>query len=345
MYPATFDALCAEIASHPVFSSQQPWQEQIPVEKQLLIALQRFGTYGNAGSVKRVAAWAGVAEGTVDLCTRRVMSAILDSDLRSTYIQWPSQAQREVHKQAVEDLTCKEWRDGWCMIDGTLIPLYERPYFYGETFFDRKSNYSLNVQVINTPDRIIIDYATGFVGSRGDAHCYKETLLYSRRNEVLGTREWCWGDAGYPLQEWLVIPYKKPENSDPDNKTFNYHLSRVRIGSEHTIGLLKGRLQSLRQLRVKIKTAKDLAFANFWIHTCIVVHAFCLFHERNQDNEDFLNEGLEAERRLLRRLRKNGTEEELVDGLGDNVEDRTVILARAKQFREKLKLDLLYGRE
>jgi hypothetical protein len=108
MYPATFDALCTAISSHHVFSSRQPWHEQIPVEKQLLIALQRFGTYRNAGCVKRIAAWAGVAEGTVDLCTRRVMCAILDNNLRSTYIQWPSQAQREAHKQAVEDLTCKE---------------------------------------------------------------------------------------------------------------------------------------------------------------------------------------------------------------------------------------------
>jgi hypothetical protein len=242
------------------------------------------------------------------------------------------------------------------MIDGTLIPIFEKPYFYGETFFDRKSNYSLNVQIINTPDRRIIDYATGFVGSRGDAHCYKETLLYAQRNRVLGAREWCWGDAGYPLQEWMVIPYKKPENAEPDNKTFNYHLSRVRIGSEHTIGLLKGRLQSLRQLRLKIKSAKDLEFANFWIHCCIVIHAFCLIHERNFDNRDFLKAGLQVEKDLWGKRSRRGTDAETeednsvddaeIEGPGDeSVDDRTVTLARARLFREKLKMDLLYGRE
>jgi len=34
------------------------------------------------------------------------------------------------------------------MVDGTLVPLYCRPGFFGNTWFDRKSNYSMNVSVI-----------------------------------------------------------------------------------------------------------------------------------------------------------------------------------------------------
>ena len=33
------------------------------------------------------------------------------------------------------------------MVDGTLIPLYVRPHWYGKSYFDRKNDYSLNVQV------------------------------------------------------------------------------------------------------------------------------------------------------------------------------------------------------
>jgi len=33
------------------------------------------------------------------------------------------------------------------MIDGTLVSLYSKPHYFGERFFDRKSNYSVNVQV------------------------------------------------------------------------------------------------------------------------------------------------------------------------------------------------------
>ncbi|KAI5884959.1 uncharacterized protein SCHCODRAFT_01110332, partial [Schizophyllum commune H4-8] len=38
-------------------------------------------------------------------------------------------------------------RDGWLTVDGTLVPLYCRPGHFGNTFYNRKSNYSLNVQV------------------------------------------------------------------------------------------------------------------------------------------------------------------------------------------------------
>lgn len=50
-------------------------------------------------------------------------------------------------KEWVEDKSCPAWRNGWLMVDGTLVPLFRRPGYFGNVFFDRKSNYSLNVQV------------------------------------------------------------------------------------------------------------------------------------------------------------------------------------------------------
>lgn len=47
----------------------------------------------------------------------------------------------------VAEKVIKGWNGGWCMIDGTLVPLYSKPHYFGERFFDCKSNYSVNVQV------------------------------------------------------------------------------------------------------------------------------------------------------------------------------------------------------
>ena len=47
----------------------------------------------------------------------------------------------------VEQVSCAAWRPGYCMVDGTLIPLFEKPGHFGEMFFDRKSNYSLSLMV------------------------------------------------------------------------------------------------------------------------------------------------------------------------------------------------------
>lgn len=104
---------------------------------------------------------------------------------------------------------------------------------------------------------------------------------------MLNQGEWCWGDAGYPMQDWLVILYKKPDKQLCENQQFNYHLSSMCIGSEHTIGLLKEHFQSLKELRIHIKNAQDLQYANLWIHCCIVLHAFCYGYEHNLWDEDF----------------------------------------------------------
>jgi hypothetical protein len=148
MEPETFDLLVSNISNHGAFHNNSvSGQEQMPVDRQLLIALQRLGNYGNGASVRKIAQWAGVATGTVYLCMARVLSAILDSDMRERHVVWPEGEERERHKIRAEEITAvKEWRDGWCMIDGTLVPLYAKPSYYGDRFYDRKSNYSLNVQ-------------------------------------------------------------------------------------------------------------------------------------------------------------------------------------------------------
>lgn len=82
-------------------------------------ALQRFGRYGNSASKDRVAQWAGVGEGTVDKVTKRVIHAVLSSHLRTKHVRWPTGAEREAAKNAVEELSLAVWRNGWAMIDGT----------------------------------------------------------------------------------------------------------------------------------------------------------------------------------------------------------------------------------
>jgi hypothetical protein len=75
------------------------------------------------------------------------MTAILQREFMDEAVSLPTEEQKEEAKEWVESKSCKAWRDGWCMVDGTLVPLYERPFWFGESYFDRKCNYSLNFQV------------------------------------------------------------------------------------------------------------------------------------------------------------------------------------------------------
>ncbi|KAH9912292.1 uncharacterized protein BXZ73DRAFT_27015, partial [Epithele typhae] len=143
--PWTFDRLLESIIHDPVFSNDS-YTPQFPVEQQLAIALFRFGHYGNAAGLSKVARWAGVSKGYVVVACGRVIQALTRPHMRKANIRMPNEQEKEAAKTWVEKHSCRGWRDGWCLVDGTLIPLYSRPHWYGESYFDRKCRYSLNLQ-------------------------------------------------------------------------------------------------------------------------------------------------------------------------------------------------------
>jgi hypothetical protein len=97
----------------------------MPVEEQLAITLYRFGHYGNAASTMKVALWAGVGYGTIKLVTTWVMKAICDQQFCRATMPWSDPAEIEWAKAWVEGHSCPAWRDGWLMVDGTPVPLFQ----------------------------------------------------------------------------------------------------------------------------------------------------------------------------------------------------------------------------
>lgn len=63
-------------------------------------------------------------------------------------------------------------------------------------------------------------------------------------------------------------------------------MSMVRIRSEHAIGFLKGRFQSLKSLRVLILNGKSHKFATYWVAACIGIHNFALKCEEEEQAAD-----------------------------------------------------------
>jgi hypothetical protein len=95
--------------------------------------------------VSHIAQWAGCSDSFVTKCCRRVMLAI--ASLHNCAIHWPAPAEKAAVSDWVEAHSCPAWRPGFCMVDGTLIPLYCKPAHFGAQFFDRKCNYSLGLHV------------------------------------------------------------------------------------------------------------------------------------------------------------------------------------------------------
>ncbi|KAI0045771.1 hypothetical protein FA95DRAFT_1618110 [Auriscalpium vulgare] len=202
--PSTFDKLLDRICNDPVFSNNSA-NAQMPVENQLAITLWRFGHHGNASSQLRTARWAGCGVGTVSLVTRRVMTAILRRDFMEQAVRWPTRAEKHEAMRWVAAHSCNAWRKGWLMVDGTLVPLQDRPFWYGESYFDRKSNYSLNIQacthmdIVSMPNLRIIDFSYGYTGSAHDSTAWAKTRIYQEHDTLLEDGEFIWGDSAYPV--------------------------------------------------------------------------------------------------------------------------------------------------
>jgi hypothetical protein len=136
--------------------------------------------------LQAVANWAGLAKGTVHLITRRVLTAVLRPDFMKSAVRMPTPEEKEKAKSWVKKHSCHAWRHGWCFVDGTLIPLDERPTWYGESYFDRKCNYSLNFQVF-------LFFLTGPL--------VFSTLTYSsdrKSTQPADHRFWLWACRKYP---------------------------------------------------------------------------------------------------------------------------------------------------
>jgi hypothetical protein len=155
--PDCFDDFIAAIEDDEVFHNNSN-NAQMPVEEQAVIALYRLGHYGNAASSLKVALQFGVGVGTVHLVTTRILKATCSQRFRSASVQWASPEAKAAAKEWVESMSCPAWRNGWLMVDGTLVPLFRQPSWFGNIWFDRKSNYSLNVQVNYFSNLKCLDY-------------------------------------------------------------------------------------------------------------------------------------------------------------------------------------------
>lgn len=83
---------------------------------------------------------------------------------------------------------------------------------------------------------------------------------------------WLLGDSGYPLEPWLIVPYRNAAENSPE-AIFNQVHSQARNYIERTIGILKGRwriLLSERKCRYDpTKLAKITTI-------CCVLHNMCI---------------------------------------------------------------------
>ncbi|KIK17514.1 hypothetical protein PISMIDRAFT_111276 [Pisolithus microcarpus 441] len=149
----------------------------------------------------------------------------------------------------------------------------------------------------------IVDYGLGHPGSVHNAYAFQATQLAREHELVLPAEHWVWADSAYPLELWCLSPFKRPRGGSLSRQQsiYNQYLSKVCVQVEHAFAALKGRFQSLQELRLQIRSKQDLYVAIYWVECCLILHNMIVHFETGKRGEasmmDWaLREGLQFER-------------------------------------------------
>jgi DDE superfamily endonuclease len=184
-----------------------------------------------------------------------VTRAILS--LRSQYLRWPTAEERR--KMAFAIHTMYGFPHCCGIADGTLFPLAFEPQTEdAPDYSGRKYGYSLTTMIVCDHNKRIIFYLAGFPGSAHDNRVFKATKIAQKPASFLAENQYLVGDSAFENSWFMVSAFKKLPNSQlpEEQEHFNTKLSRLRILSEHCIGILKGRFPWLRHIRMQITEEK-----------------------------------------------------------------------------------------
>ena len=145
---------------------------------------------------------------------------------------------------------------------------------------------------------LVVDYGLGHPGSVHDAYAFQGTEMAQDPEAQIPEGHWIWADSAYPTKPWCVVPFKATRTTvlSRPQKIYNRHLSKVRViwqskqamimwlqvrvCVEHAFAALKGRFQSLRELRMRIRSQDDMIYAVHWVQCCIILHNMIIRFEK-----------------------------------------------------------------
>ena len=157
---------------------------------------------------------------------------------------------------------------------------------------NRKDFHSINVQICGNGDLQIIDVVAKWPGSVHDSRILKNSKLYEkfREGELPSLPNGViLGDSGYPLLEWLIVPFVEHPGMTAAQKLYNKARKSASAVIERIIGILKRRWACLNGLRFKPGKCCEV------IVVCCMLHNFCRNVFLNDDEEEATGDSSNAD--------------------------------------------------
>ncbi|XP_023949706.2 putative nuclease HARBI1 [Bicyclus anynana] len=150
-------------------------------------------------------------------------------------------------------------------IDGTHIPINNPGGPYAEVYRNRKSYFSVNVQVVGGPNLEIFDIVARWPGREHDSRIFNSSSVKIKLEEGL-IQGILLGDSAYASEPYLLTPISNPTPNSPDER-YNKAQIKTRNSVERLFGVWKKRFPCLQKtLGNKIKNVPTIIVA------CAVLH-------------------------------------------------------------------------
>lgn len=158
----------------------------------------------------------------------------------------------------------------------------------------RKGNYAIKALFVCDAMAKITLVEMGWPGSVHNNRVWLNSDVYLAKEKYFSNKEYLLGDSAFSASMVMVPAFKKSPNAalSEERKYFNTKLAKVRIKSEHCIGLVKARFQRVRELRWVISSKRDLAVLLQMIMCACILHNLLIDHVIP---EDWLEEQAEIE--------------------------------------------------
>ncbi|XP_024020438.1 protein ALP1-like [Morus notabilis] len=276
MGKSTFDMICEELNS-VIAKEDTTLRNAIPVRQRVAVCLWRLAT---GDPLRLVSKRFGLGISTCHKLVLEVCSAIR-TVLMPKYLQWPEESALRKIKDAFESVS------GIPNVVGSMytthIPIIA-PKISVAAYFNKrhternqKTSYSITVQGVVDPRGVFTDVCIGWPGSMPDDQVLEKSALYQRANGGLLKGVWIVGTSGYPLMDWVLVPYTQ-QNLTWTQHAFNEKIGEIQKVAKDAFARLKGRWSCL-QRRTEVKL-QDLPVV---LGACCVLHNICELKNEEMD--------------------------------------------------------------
>ena len=255
-------------------------EEPISPELRLALCLYRLG---RGDYYYTIAEMSGLGVSSVCTIVREVSQALVDCMWSESISHHMPKTEEDFKTKIVDMEELWQFPCCWAAIDGCHIPMRCPPGGLEacKEYHNFKNFYSIVLMALVDSQYRFVWASCGFPGNSHDALVFKLTDLWRRIQEgyipQIGKSiddvivpPVIVGDSAFPLCTWLLKPFTNAILS-PEQRNFNYRLSRARMVTEGAYGQLKGRwrvlLRKCESSRDQVRTA-TLA--------CVVLHNTCI---------------------------------------------------------------------